>query len=230
MTTKALPTLRCSRRASSRFPIHRNPAPFRRGCVSIAMPLCYSTWSAKVLTATLLPNGKVLIAGGADSSPALLSSAELYDPASGTWRATGALNTARDFHTVTLLPNGRGARPRSGRLNSVRFLACGSAIERHFKQAPPSMSESGGGRSGRDVVPKWFTAEPHSRSARDAAATVVSLVSNLLCGRLPVGWPIEAATGSEARGGWRIGNGRYSRLEVCAICPAAGSRALSAFW
>src|SRR5438094_168165 len=38
-------------------------------------------------TATLLPNGKVLVAGGGNNS------AELYDPASGTWSATGSLAT-----------------------------------------------------------------------------------------------------------------------------------------
>src|ERR1017187_4683747 len=57
-------------------------------------------------TATLLPGGKVLIAGGYNSSSGLLSSAELYDPASGTWTPTGALATAREYHTATLLPNG----------------------------------------------------------------------------------------------------------------------------
>ena len=58
-------------------------------------------------TATLLPNGKVLVAGGFEGGVGALSSAELYDPASGTWSATGSLTTARAYHTATLLPNGK---------------------------------------------------------------------------------------------------------------------------
>src|SRR5947208_935280 len=57
-------------------------------------------------TATLLPNGMVLVAGGFDSNNNVLASAELYDPASGSWTTTGGLNTARADHTATLLPNG----------------------------------------------------------------------------------------------------------------------------
>ena len=56
-------------------------------------------------TATLLPNGQVLVAAGFNGGA--ITSAELYDPASGSWSATGSLNTARDYHTATLLPNGR---------------------------------------------------------------------------------------------------------------------------
>src|SRR5260370_19782560 len=58
-------------------------------------------------TATLLPNGKVLVAGGLDSGFHRSASAEVYDPASGTWTATGSLATARYSHTTTLLPNGK---------------------------------------------------------------------------------------------------------------------------
>ena len=57
-------------------------------------------------TATLLLNGLVLVAGGSGGGGTATNSAELYDPASGTWRATGNLNTARHEHMATLLQNG----------------------------------------------------------------------------------------------------------------------------
>src|SRR5438876_963062 len=57
-------------------------------------------------TATLLPSGKVLVAGGAGGTGEL-SSAELYDPATGSWSSTGGLATGRWHHTATLLPSGQ---------------------------------------------------------------------------------------------------------------------------
>ena len=87
-------------------------------------------------SATLLPSGKVLVAGytaelydpATESwvltggkgivGPATLlpsgkvlveggDSADLYDPATGTWTPTGGLNTDRTSHTATLLPSGK---------------------------------------------------------------------------------------------------------------------------
>ena len=57
-------------------------------------------------TATLLPNGQVLVAGGGNDS-GVVATAELYDPATGLWTATGHMATTRISHTATLLPDGR---------------------------------------------------------------------------------------------------------------------------
>lgn len=56
---------------------------------------------------TLLPDGKVLVAGGVSSSAdSPERSAEVYDPASGSWARTGAMTVARNGHTATLLTDG----------------------------------------------------------------------------------------------------------------------------
>jgi hypothetical protein len=59
-------------------------------------------------TATLLSNGKVLIAGGqdGDGGPSLRS-AEIYDPATGTFAATGSMLAERAAPTATLVSGGR---------------------------------------------------------------------------------------------------------------------------
>ena len=58
-------------------------------------------------TATVLPDGEVLIAGGWDGSLTPLFSAEIYNPATGRFRSTGALNANRAFAEAIALPNGR---------------------------------------------------------------------------------------------------------------------------
>jgi hypothetical protein len=56
-------------------------------------------------TATLLLDGKVLVAGGAPFAQAATS--ELYNPVTASWSNSGALATGREFHTATLLQDGR---------------------------------------------------------------------------------------------------------------------------
>jgi hypothetical protein len=77
----------------------------------------------------LLPNGQVFVTGGHVIAGQALASAELYEPASGTWTSTESLATARSDHTATLLPNGHvlvaGGSNDSGDLASAELYDVG---------------------------------------------------------------------------------------------------------
>jgi hypothetical protein len=82
--------------------------------ITPAAPMSIKRWSHAAVT---LSDGRVLVCGGrtglSEAFPPthpffgeLLTSAEIYDPATDTWTPTGSMNVARRSHTATLLPDG----------------------------------------------------------------------------------------------------------------------------
>ncbi|WP_437501313.1 Kelch repeat-containing protein [Sorangium sp. So ce1099] len=68
-------------------------------------PVASMLWARMRHTATLLPDGRVLVAGGWDAASG--KTAEIYDPASDTWTSAGEMATARRSPGAVLLADGR---------------------------------------------------------------------------------------------------------------------------
>ena len=126
-------------------------------------------------TATLLPNGEILVTGGYDLNANMeLDSAELYDPATATWRSAASMHHARHGHTATLLPDGRvlvvgGYGPRFRGLFSAEILQLASVpagtISAAFTGAWYDPAQSGHGLfvevlSGNRFQAAWFAYDP----------------------------------------------------------------------
>jgi galactose oxidase-like protein len=144
-------------------------------------------------TATLLPNGEVLVAGGYDwNSRADLNSAERYDANNGMWIATGNLNTARNRHTATLLPNGK------------LLVAGGNVVGPTFANAALNSAELYGDASPPETIDSSFTG-----SWYDPAQSGHGLFVEILPGnRVFVGWFTFNPAGTQQA--WFVGVGTYS--------------------
>ena len=97
-------------------------------------------------TATLLPNGKVLVTGGMERNGVSFASAELYDPATGEFTPTGSMTTKRVGHRAVLLHNGKvlimgGSNHEDGSLATAELYDPATATF----TATGSMKEKGGG-------------------------------------------------------------------------------------
>ena len=64
------------------------------------------TYKRGMQAATLLADGRVLVAGGLANNGGTRASAELYNPAKGKWTTTGYMSYKREDHTATRLTGG----------------------------------------------------------------------------------------------------------------------------
>jgi hypothetical protein len=134
-------------------------------------------------TATLLQDGKVLVAGGTvDTNNNVPQSAEIFDPGMATFTATGMMLAVRESHAATLLPSGRvlftgglgvGASAEVFDPAMGTFAATGSMTTPRFSHTATLLQTgkvlvTGGGDSSGTAV---FTAELYDPAAATFSPT-----------------------------------------------------------
>jgi len=155
-------------------------------------------------TATLLPDGKVLIVGGSNGTNAV-ASAEIFDPATGLFALADSLSAARFQHTATLLPNGKvmvAGGFGSAALASVEiydpgvtsgshFLSGGSLVTARYQHTATLLTNglvllAGGGTSGA-VTGTLEAYDPIAGSSTFVDATMINPRSAHAASILPDG-------------------------------------------
>ncbi len=154
-------------------------------------------------TMTLLPNGQVLVEGGMqnEASGKELSSAELFDPATGTWTQSSPMTNGRKHHTATLLPNGKvliagaqvGMGPSSIASSSAELYVPEPRVDL-IKAVKPSISCLSPGTNYQLQVSADMTAWTNQGVAIHGYQHQHGLSAVLGCGQL--GQPVLPVTGS----------------------------------
>jgi hypothetical protein len=153
-------------------------------------------------SATLLPDGRVLFAGGVDRNYDTQPSAEVYDPVTGAWRFTGPLVEPRLSHTATALADGRVLLV-GGMTDEFFMTPTGSA--EIFDPATGTWTAAGA------IEPRWL----HTATLTDEGTVVVAGGYISVPGR--GGWYTARSFDSSAifdpsRGAWmKAGNLNFSR-------------------
>jgi hypothetical protein len=119
--------------------------------------------SRSMHTATLLKDGKVLIAGGLEtgSSGNMLSSAEIYDPSTQTFTKTGDMNKGHAFHAAGILPDGKViVAGYAGSLSDILGGGFGSSTASPAPSPDPNANDPLGGAELYDPeTGTWSTVE-----------------------------------------------------------------------
>lgn len=154
-------------------------------------------------TASVLPDGTVLVAGGAFGFPVIqrpgpLAGAEIYDPARGTWRDTASMGEARGIHTATVLSGPRCSAPGAK-------ASCGSVL------AAGGGTNGPGQGSGRVSPPALAAAEVYSLPRLAPSVQILSPATGPSSGGTTV--TITGAGFDDARG-VSFGDVPAARVEV----------------
>jgi hypothetical protein len=131
-------------------------------------------------TSTLLPDGTVLLAGGGSASRQVfaLTSAEVYDPTTGRFSATGSLRTGRADHAAVLLKSGQVLITGGSTFGSVSSISGMASVEIYtpslLTPAPVLFSLSGDGQ-GQGAIWNGVTGQSASGGNPATAGDVLSL-------------------------------------------------------
>ncbi len=131
-------------------------------------------------SATLLPDGRVLLSGGRScvsdcEGDATLQDAEIYDPASGKFTSAGSMSDPRAAHSAVALPDGRvfvygGESRGSGLLGGCQYLDRGEL----FEPASGTFIPAGSGTvSGEDLIAALLPSQQILVAGGEAAGSII---------------------------------------------------------